>query len=104
MHDRLVLGAAHGDVVAVEGDVEVAERDRRVEELLDPFPQPGGDDGAAPVNAHDGDALAARLLDYLVSDPHERTADVLAIEYDFLVHCLSFLASLDRVKGTSAPI
>jgi hypothetical protein len=34
-----------------------------------------------------------------VGDPHEGAADVLAVEYDLLVHFASFLASLDRVKG-----
>ena len=82
---RLAFGPAGRDVVAVEGDVEVAERHRGVDEALHALSQARRYDRAAPVDAHHGDAFATRLLDDLVCDAHERAANVLAVEYDLLV-------------------
>jgi hypothetical protein len=44
---------AQRDVVAVEGDVDVAERDVLTDELGRQLPQAGGERGAAPVDADD---------------------------------------------------
>src|SRR5262249_26563670 len=82
--DRLALGTAPRDVVAVEGDVQVAEWNRRVDQALDQLAHARRNDRSAPVDSHHGDALTARLLDDLVRDPHEGAANVLAVEYDLL--------------------
>ncbi len=63
---------AQAEVVAVEGDVDVAERDRLAGELLDQRVQAGGEHRAAAVDADDGEVLPCGSLDYLVSDAHER--------------------------------
>ena len=55
MHDR--RAAAQRDVVAVEGDVEVAERHLEVMELGEQLPQPGGEHGAAGVDADEGELV-----------------------------------------------
>ena len=96
VHRRL---AAHGDVVAVEGDVDVAERDRLSDQLRDEITKPLGDDGAAAMDPDDGEAASAGLLDDLVRDAHERAPHVLGVEDDLVAHFRSFLASRDRVKG-----
>ena len=49
--DRLRLGLAASEVVAVEGDVEVAERDLGAGQLADQRVQARGEDGAAGVDA-----------------------------------------------------
>src|SRR5581483_528894 len=75
-HERLWvqrrLAAAHLDVVAVEGDVDGAERDRRPGELLDQPPQPLGDEDTARVDADQRDVVEALVaLDDLVGDAVE---------------------------------
>ena len=82
VHHRLGAGAADADVVAVEGDVHVAERDRLADELGHQVAQARGQQGAAAVDAHDRDRLAAGLLDDLVCDAHQRAPHVLAVEDD----------------------
>ena len=69
-------------VVAVERDVDVPERDLFLQQLADEPVQPGGEMGAAAVDAHEGDGPAAVLLDHLVRDTHERAADVVLVEDD----------------------
>ena len=78
-----------GEVVAVEADVDEAERDLRLEQLAGQRLQPLGEDRAATMDADDRDAdLALRprsrrvLLDDLVRDPHQRAAHVIAVEDD----------------------
>ena len=56
VHDRRVRAA--GDVVAVEADVEVAERDRGVEQLLEQVLQPPREERAAAVDADDRERRA----------------------------------------------
>ena len=87
------LGAP-ADVVAVEADVEVAERDVGVEQIVDESLDAGGEDRTAPVDAHDGEPLGGPTgcagvcpcvaLDDLMRDPHERAPDVVAVEDDLL--------------------
>ena len=101
VHDRRAARLPEADVVAVEGDVDVPQRDRLVEKLGHEVPQATGHKSAATVDAHDRHRLSPVLLDDLMSDAHERAPHVIAVEYD-LAHGPSFLASLDRVKGTSA--
>ena len=79
---------AQAQVVAVEGDVDVAERDGLVGELGDERVEPGGEHRAAAVDADDGEVLAGGSLDDLVSDAHERAPDVLAVEDDLLCHAV----------------
>ena len=82
MHGR--VDRPRGDVVAVERDVDVAERDLLVEQVADELVQAGGEMRAAAVDAHEGDGPAAVLLDHLVRDAHERAADVVLVEDDLL--------------------
>ena len=72
-------------VVAVERDVDVAERDLGVEQVADEPVQARGEMGAAAVDADEGDGPAAVLLDDLVRDAHERAADVVLVEDDLLL-------------------
>ena len=100
VHDRAGVGAAGGEVVAVEGDVDLAVGDLRVEQVAHEPVQARGEMGAAAVDPHQRDVPVAVLLDDLVRDADERAADVVLVEDDLLVvHSRSFLASLDRVKG-----
>ena len=99
--DGLGAGLARLEVVAVEGDVEVAERHLRAAQLADQGVKAGGQDGAAGVDPDQRDTLIAGvLLDDLVRDPHQGAAQIVAVEDDLLAHTRPFLASLDRVKGT----
>ncbi len=82
MHGR--VDRARRDVVAVERDVDVPERDVLVEQVADELVQAGGEMRAAAVDAHEGDGAAAVLLDHLMRDAHERTADVVLVENDLL--------------------
>ena len=96
VHHRLGARVAHADVVAVEGDVHVAERDRLADEVGDQVAQPAGEQGAAAVDAHDRDRLAAVLLDDLVSDAHQRAPHVVAVEHDLVGH-------INVLPGLSGP-
>jgi hypothetical protein len=73
------------DVVAVEGDVDVPQRDLVAGELADECVQAARDDRAARVDADQRQALGPGvLLDDLVRDPHQRAAQVVAVEHDLL--------------------
>jgi len=101
------------DVVAVEGDVELSERDLGPREVGDPPPQPLRERDAARVDPDERDPLEVRVaLDDLVRDPRQRALDRLGVEdrlrcgglraYGALRALLtfySFPASRDRVKG-----
>ena len=76
------------DVVAVEGDVEVAERDIGLEQVADELVQAAGEMDAAAVDADEGDGAAGVLLDDLVRDADECAADVVLVEDDFFLHVL----------------
>ena len=81
VHHRLGGRLAAVEVVAVEADVDVAERHRLADQLGHQVAQPRGQHGAATVDPHDREpCLAARLLDDLVCDPHQRAPHVLAVE------------------------
>ena len=88
-----------GDVVPVEGDVDVTERDRLADELGDQVTNALCEECAAPMDPDDREPGSARLLDDLVRDAHERAPHVLGVEDDLVAHFGSFLASPDRVKG-----
>ena len=94
------IGPARAEVVAVERDVDVAERHVLVEEVAHELVQAVGEMRAAPVDAHEGDRTTAVLLDHLVRDAYERAADVVLVEDTWVQALCSFLASPDRVKGT----
>src|SRR5262249_4994447 len=98
--DRRVRRAVR-EVVAIEGDVDVPERDILVEQVADELVQSCGEVRAAAVDAHEGDRAPAVLLYHLMRDAHERATDVVLVEDNlgFWQHG-SFLASRDRVKGT----
>jgi hypothetical protein len=108
------LAGADVDVVAVEGDVELAERDVRARELGDPAAEPLRERDAAGVDADEGDPVELRIaLDDLVRDPRQRALDGVGIEDSLgfgglraaqsalraLLTFYSFPASRDRVKG-----
>ncbi len=81
VHDRLRPRLAARDVVAIEGDVEVAERHLGAGELADQRVQAAGEDGAARVDAYDRHGVVAGVLfDDLVRDPDECPAQVVTIE------------------------
>jgi hypothetical protein len=75
------LARANVDVVAVEGDVELAEGDLGAAQLGDPAAQPLSDGYAAGVDADERDLLELGIaLDDLVRDPRQRALDRLGIE------------------------
>ena len=73
---------AGGEVVAVEGDVDVAPRHVGVEQVAHEPVQARGEMGAAAMDAHQRDVSVSVLLDDLVRDAHERAADVVLVEDD----------------------
>jgi hypothetical protein len=107
------LAAADVDVVAVEGDVELPERDLRAGELLDALAQPLCERDSARVDADEGDPAEVGVpLDDLVRDPGQRLRDRVGVEERSCCRDLrgyralranltfdSFPASRDRVKG-----
>ena len=108
MWEAWTTGCAAGrlgaDVVAVEGDVEVADRHLGAGQLAEQGVQAAGQQGAAGVDADDRQALGLGvLLGDLVGDPPQRSPQVVVLEHDLLAHFVaSFLASRDRVKGRRA--
>src|SRR5512132_703523 len=116
-HERLRvpgrLAAAHVDVVAVEGDVELAEGDLRAAQLLDAPAQALSERHAARVYPDESDLgeVGVALHD-LVRDPRQRLRDRLGVENDRACRGVraqralsamltydSFPASRNRVKG-----
>jgi hypothetical protein len=107
------LAAADGDVVAVKGDVELAERDLARAQLGDPAAQPLRERDAARVDADERDPIEVGVaLDDLVGDPRQCLADRLGVEDGRRCGSVraqsavrvrltfdSFPASRDRVKG-----
>jgi hypothetical protein len=89
------------DVVAIEGDVELAQRDVVLEQVTQQALQALGKNRATPVDTDQGKrvwgpaspAHASGLgtpwrivvLDDLVRDAHERTAHVVPVEDDLLI-------------------
>ena len=85
--DRLGAGVAARDVVAVEGDVQVAERDFGAGELPDQRVEAASKGRAAGVDADEGERVATWiLLDDLVRDTYERAAQIVAVEDDPVFH------------------
>jgi hypothetical protein len=69
------------DVVAMEGDVELAEGDLRAAQLLDAAAQPLGQRDATRVDADERDPGQVGVpLDDLMRDPRQRLADRLGVE------------------------
>ena len=83
--DGLPRRRAQVKVVAVEGDVDVPERDRLLDEPAQKLVDASRKDGPAAMDADDRHALAGVLLDDLVGDAHQRAPDVLAVEDGLLV-------------------
>src|SRR5581483_5474665 len=110
-HDRLAAPGraplAHVDVVAVEGDVELAELELHPRPLLDEPAQPLGERDAAGVDADERDRLEVVVtLDDLVRDPRECAADGLPVEQDppvrrngVLLHRAPFRPRWTELKG-----
>ena len=77
------LAAADVDVVAVEGDVELAEVELEVGALRDQPAQTVGERDAARVDPDERDGLEILVpLDDLVRDPRECAADGVTVEHD----------------------
>ena len=95
VHDG--AGAAGRDVVAVEGDVEVAERDLGLEQVLDEAVQAAREDGAATMDADQRDLVVGVLLDDLMGDPHQGAAHVVMVEDDLV------LLQSESLPGLSGP-
>jgi hypothetical protein len=107
------LAGADVDVVSMECDVQLAERDLGAGQLLDAPAQALGDRDPARVDADQCDALEIGVrLDDLVRDPRQRALDRLGIEDSLgfrglraqsalraLLTFYSCPASRDRVKG-----
>ena len=75
------LSSAHVHVVAVEGDVELAERDLGSGELGDAPAQSLGERRPARVDADERDTREVGVsLDDLVRDPRQRLADRVGVE------------------------
>ena len=78
--------AARGDVVAVEGDVEVAGGVLPAADLAEELVDARAEEGAARVDAHDGELLCAGvLLEDLVSDARDGPRHLLGRQDDGLV-------------------
>ena len=108
--DRGGGGVTPRQVVAVERDVDVAERDVGAGELADERMEPAGEDRAAGVDADEGDrvargsaVVAGVLLDDLVRDPHERAAQIVAVEYDPVRACQKRAPSWPLWTGLKEP-
>jgi hypothetical protein len=78
----LWIGGPRGEVVAVERDVDVPERDLGVAEVADELMQPRREVGASAVDAHERHGAVGVLLHDLVRDPHERASDVVLVQDD----------------------
>src|SRR5437764_10709188 len=79
------LAAADVNVVAVERDVELADRDLATGEVGDPPAQALGERNAARVDADESDLVQLGVaFDDLVRDPGERPVDGLSVEQDLL--------------------
>ena len=78
------LAAPDVDVVAVEGDVELAEGDLGAADLGDAPAQPLGERHATGVDPDQRHAREVGIaLDDLVRDPRQGALDCLAVEKDF---------------------
>ena len=82
--DRLRLGLARSEIVAVERDVEVAERDLGPGQLADQGVETRGEHGAARVDSDQSEQPAGVLLDDLVSDAEQCPPQVITVEHDRL--------------------
>src|SRR5439155_18839443 len=75
------LAAAHLNVVAIERDVELPERELDAAALFDQPPESLRERDTAPVDADEGDLVeVVVLLDDLVRDAGERPVDCLGVE------------------------
>ena len=85
VHLRLRPGPAVADVVAVEGDVDVAERHLGAGLLADQGVQALGEHRAAGVDPDQGKPLGTGvLLGDLVRDADQRAPQLVALEHDLL--------------------
>ena len=92
--DGLGAGRPGADVVAVEGDVDVADRQLDPGQLAEDRVQAAGQQGAASVDSDDRQALGIGvLLGDLMGDALQRSPQVVALEHDLLAH-LRFLPGL----------
>ena len=93
MWEAWTTGCAGGrlgaDVVAVEGDVDVADRQLCPGQLAEDGVKATGQHRAPGVDANDREPRGLRvLLGDLVGDPPQRSPQVLVLEDDLLTHLL----------------
>ena len=100
------LAAADVDVVAVEGDVELAELELEAGALLDQAAQALRERDAARVDPDERDRVEILVaLDDLVGDPRERAPDAFTVEQDpsgrhgMLLHRTPFRPLWAELKG-----
>ena len=93
---------ARRDVVAVEGDVEVARRVLAAAELAEQLVDAGPEVGAAGVDADDGELRRAGvLLEDLVGDAHHRAPHLVGRQDDCLT-CVSAFRHRKNATGTGS--
>ena len=99
MWESWTTGCAGGrlgaDVVAVEADVDVADRQLGAGQLAEEGVEAAGQDGAAGVDADDGEPRGLRvLLGDLVGDPPQGSPQIVVLKHDLLTHfrCLPGLS------------
>jgi hypothetical protein len=82
---RLCIGASLADVVAIEGDVDVTQRDLGAAQLADQRVEPLRQHRAPGVNPDQGETLGPRIaLRDLVRDAEQRPPHLVALEHDLL--------------------
>ena len=85
--DRLRGGRRGVNVVAVEGDVEVADRQLGPGQLAEEGVEAAGEERAAGVDADQGEIPGIGvLLGDLVGDPPQRSPQIVVLEHDLLTH------------------
>ena len=84
-----------GEIVAVEADVDVADRQVGAGQLTEERVEAAGQDGTASVDADDGEPRGLRvLLGDLMGDPSQGSPQIVVLKHDLLTHvcCLPGLS------------
>ena len=80
-------GRLGADVVAVEGDVDVADRQLGRGQLAEEGVEAAGEDRAAGVDADDREVRGLGvLLGDLMGDPPQRSPQIVVLQHDLLAH------------------
>ena len=93
--DRLRGGRLGADVVAVEGDVEVADRQLGPGQLGEEACRRRASKAPRVWMPTIAEAIGVRvLLGDLMGDPPQRSPQIVVLEHDLLTHCFCFLPGL----------